>query len=289
MAIIQDWMPLSHDNYNFVMFWWSLFPLFASLQWIISFGGMGKSSIANSMFNIPGKVAWLTMEVPGASVLLYSFKTLAAEHGHTDLPWQNKVLAGLFVVHYSYRAVIFPIIAPSMSEIHVFVWLSAIGFQVCNGACIGAWLAAYGPTTQAQWDAQGFTVFRFTLGLALFYIGLVANYFSDEELREIRRGELRRQERLASQGQNKGSVQKHYELPNNGLFKYMLYPHYFFEWIEWTGFLIAGGLGFAPARTFVLNEITSMLPRAVRGAAWYREKFGADKVNKKWVIIPGVY
>lgn len=250
---------------------------------------MGKSSIANSMFNIPGKVAWLTMEVPGASVLLYSFKTLAAEHGHTDLPWQNKVLAGLFVVHYSYRAVIFPIIAPSMSEIHVFVWLSAIGFQVCNGACIGAWLAAYGPTTQAQWDAQGFTVFRFTLGLALFYIGLVANYFSDEELREIRRGELRRQERLASQGQNKGSVQKHYELPNNGLFKYMLYPHYFFEWIEWTGFLIAGGLGFAPARTFVLNEITSMLPRAVRGAAWYREKFGADKVNKKWVIIPGVY
>ncbi|KAH7039911.1 3-oxo-5-alpha-steroid 4-dehydrogenase-domain-containing protein [Microdochium trichocladiopsis] len=293
MAIVQNWLPPSEDNYNFIMFWWSLFPLFGSLQWVVSFDGMGKGSIAKSMFNIPGKLAWLTMEVPGATVLLYTIRALTAARGASpeDLPWQNKVLAGLFVTHYAYRAIIYPLVAPSMSDIHVFVWLSAASFQVCNGTCIGAWLAAYGPTTQAEWAASGFSTARFAAGLLLFSAGLAANYFSDEELREIRRSEQRRQERLKKSqgGKGGGTIHRHYELPNNGLFRYILYPHYFFEWVEWLGYWVAGGFAFAPARAFLLNEIFSMLPRAVKGGEWYRQKFGAEKVNKKWIIIPGIY
>lgn len=247
---------------------------------------MGKTSV-KSRLNIPGRIAWATMECPGFLTLLYIMNTLPAQHGITDLPWQNKVFAGLFVLHYSYRAVIFPIIQPSMSPIHVLVWLAALFFQLSNATCLGSWLAAYGPTTQAEWEAQGFSVLRFALGLGTFYVGLTSNYFCDEELREIRRKEQRRQERLAGEG--KKGVEKHYSVPQNGLFKYMLYPHYFMEWVEWLGFWIAAGFSCAPARCFVINEVFAMLPRAISGKKWYIETFGEDKIKNKYAVIPGIW
>lgn len=285
MAIIQNWLPASRENYEALLFWWKFYPLMASLQWATSWYGMGKTSV-NSKFNIPGRIAWLTMEVPGVMTLLYYMKTLPAQYGITDLPWQNKVLAGLFVIHYTYRAIIFPLIQPSMSPIHAVIWINAVIFQVCNGSALGGWLAAYGPTTQEAWAAQSSTL-QFAVGLVLFYVGLTGNYFSDEELREIRRNETRRQEKLKEKGQR--NIEKHYEVPNNGLFKYMLYPHYFMEWVEWVGFWIAAGFPCAPARCFLLNEVFSMLPRAVSGGKWYKEKFGEEKIKGKYVIIPGVY
>ncbi|KAI1368918.1 3-oxo-5-alpha-steroid 4-dehydrogenase [Xylaria arbuscula] len=285
MAIVDGWLPASRENWETLMWWWQFYPLLGSSQWFTSWYGMGKTSV-NSKLNLPGRIAWFTMEIPGFMTLLYIMTTLPAQHGITDLPWQNNVLASLFVMHYIYRAVFFPFLQPSMSPIHVAVWSNAIAFQLINGTAIGCWLVAYGPTTQAEWDAQGFSVARFAIGLVVFYVGLTGNYFSDEELREIRRSELRRQEKLRSQGK---TVDKHYEVPQNGLFKYMLFPHYFMEWVEWTGYWIAGGLGFAPARCFLLNEISAMLPRAVSGGRWYKEKFGEEKIKGKYVIIPGVY
>lgn len=57
---------------------------------------MGKTSVA-SRLNLPGRIGWLTMEAPGFLTLAYLMKTLPEQHGIDDLPWQNKVLAGLFV------------------------------------------------------------------------------------------------------------------------------------------------------------------------------------------------
>lgn len=68
----------------------------ASLQWIVKWYGMGKTSV-ESRFNIPGRIAWMTMESPGFLTLLYIMNTMPVQHGVTDLPWQNRVLGGLFV------------------------------------------------------------------------------------------------------------------------------------------------------------------------------------------------
>ncbi|KAI8630937.1 3-oxo-5-alpha-steroid 4-dehydrogenase [Xylariaceae sp. FL1651] len=285
MAIIEGWLPASRENYEAIMRWWQFYPILGSLQWFSSWYGMGRTSV-DSKLNIPGRIAWFTMEAPGFITLLYIMRTLPAEHGITDLPWQNKVLASLFVIHYIYRAVLFPFLQPSMSPIHTAVWGMALVFQFCNATAIGSWLAAYGPTTPDEWQAQGFSVLQFAFGFVIFFVGLVGNYFSDEELREIRRAEIRRQEKLRKQGK---TVDKHYEVPQNGLFQYMLFPHYFMEWVEWTGYWIAGGLAFTPGRAFVLNEVFSMLPRAVSGGKWYKERFGEEKIKGKYIIIPGVY
>lgn len=281
------------------------------MQWVVKWYGMGKTSVSSN-FNIPGRVAWMTMECPGFLTLLYVMNTLPQKVGIDDLPWQNRVLGGLFVcppassrlsstwtdiivlqvLHYAYRAVLFPLLQPSMSPIHVGVWSLAIGFQLCNALCISSWLSAYGPTTIEAWSSVS-SVPQFIIGIGIFYLGLSSNFFHDEELREIRRREQKRQERIRQQAGdksgNKASVEKHYQIPQAGLFRYMLYPHYLSEWFEWFGFYVACGWGCAPARAFLVNEIFSMLPRAVNGKKWYIDRFGEEKIGKKWAIIPGVW
>lgn len=265
---------------------------------------MGKTSVPSSRFNLPGRIGWLTMEIPGFLTLLYHLRTLPPQiHPHLypttpntttndqaeyeGLPYQTKILASLFVLHYTYRALLFPLLQPSMSPIHVLVWLFAALFQVVNGLAIGSWLAGYGPTsTRGEWSARVPTA-QFALGLGVFYVGLVANYYHDEELREIRRRKGRRAGAAKGKGGEKG-VDKHYEIPEAGLFKVMLYPHYFMEWVEWFGFWMAAGWGCVPARCFVVNEIAAMLPRAVSGRKWYAEKFGEERIKGRWAVIPGV-
>jgi 3-oxo-5-alpha-steroid 4-dehydrogenase 1 len=201
------------------------------------------------------------------------------------------------VIHYSYRAVAFPLMQPSMSPLHILVWLLAFCFQILNATSLASWLAAYGPTTAAEWNTSPLSLPQFAAGITIFYLGLAGNFFHDEELREIRRTEQRRQDRIRKEQQRAGTndggrgkaIEKHYQIPSAGLFKYMLYPHYLLEWIEWTGFWMACGWGCVPARAFVLNEIFTMLPRAVRGKWWYVERFGEEKIGKKWAILPGVY
>jgi len=66
------------------------------LQWMIPWYGMGKTSVT-SRLNIPGKIAWITMEAPGFITLLYIMNTLPAQVGLSALPWENKAMGGLFV------------------------------------------------------------------------------------------------------------------------------------------------------------------------------------------------
>jgi len=134
------------------------------------------------------------------------------------------------------------------------------------------------------------------LGLIIWALGFYGNIFHDDELREIRRAAKRNQKKRAdeaeeSTGKGKGGekgVEKVYMIPQNGLFTWILYPHYLCEWIEWGGFWIVGGRDCVPARNFVVNEVAAMLPRAVSGKKWYIERFGKEKVGGRKAIIPGL-
>jgi 3-oxo-5-alpha-steroid 4-dehydrogenase 1 len=175
-----------------------------------------------------------------------------------------------------------------MSPIHITVWASALGFQLINATCIGGWLAGFGPTTPEAWIGKGA---RVEVGMMIFGIGLLGNMFHDDELREIRRAAARDQNRKEESqgGKDKGKgVEKVYRIPENGLFRVVLFPHYLCEWVEWCGFWMMGGFGFVPGRTFVVNEITAMLPRAVQGRQWYIERFGKEKIGSKKAVIPGI-
>jgi 3-oxo-5-alpha-steroid 4-dehydrogenase 1 len=139
---------------------------------------------------------------------------------------------------------------------------------------------------------------RMELGLMIWALGFIGNIFHDDELREIRRAAARNQKKRAAEAEKstgkgkaadgKKGVDKVYMIPRNGLFNYIFYPHYLLEWVEWSGFWVMAGLGCVPARNFVVNEIATMLPRAVQGKAWYVERFGKEKVGGRKAVIPGI-
>lgn len=175
-----------------------------------------------------------------------------------------------------------------MSPIHAIVWLAAVSFQVVNATSIGGWLAGHGPTTTQDWEGSYLYI---EVGFMIFALGLMGNMFHDDELREIRRAAARnlkrRQEATGEKDDGKG-VDKVYMIPQNGLFNFVLYAHYFCEWIEWGGYWMIGGLACVPARNFLVAEIATMTARAVQGRRWYIERFGKEKIGSKKAVIPGL-
>ncbi len=117
MALVENWLPPSRENWELVVWLFQFFPLVCMLipwstelllmmmvkitvaQWLISWYGAGKTS-GKSIFNIPGKIAWITMEVPGFISLLYVMNTLPGQVGLSSLPWENKAMGGMFVSLY---------------------------------------------------------------------------------------------------------------------------------------------------------------------------------------------
>ena len=300
---------------------------FTAFQWVSDYYPSGKTSLNSSHLSLPGKPTWLLMEVPGMLCVLYCFFSIpvslnlepppasnsltallpAALQPARALPWGNWTMAGLYVIHYTYRAILFPLLNPSMSPSHAFVALAATAFNVVNGLSIGGWVGGYGPTTVSDWAGPG-RAYWCEAGLVVFGWALLGNMFHDDELREIRREVARRQARDAekrnmqdalagkdndrSKADGSGkevaskSVGKVYMLPKNGLFQLVLHPHYLCEFCEWLGFWMVGGWGCVPARTFLINEVSTMVPRALQGWRWYVEKFGRDKVGSRKAIFP---
>ncbi|KAF1960298.1 3-oxo-5-alpha-steroid 4-dehydrogenase-like protein [Byssothecium circinans] len=286
MAIIPGVLPPSRGTWEWACTLFSFFPVVTAFQWLIDWYPQGKTS-NDSRFNISGKWGWFTMESAGFVTLMYIMSTLPRELGIESLPWGNWTMAGCFVIHYIYRAVLSPLfLNPSMSPMSPFVWLLAFAFQVLNSISIAGWLAGYGPTTDSDWAGRYMTM---EIGLVIWAWGLLGNIFHDDDLREIRRSAERKQRAEAEKlGKPIEGVDKVYMLPKNGLFGYVLYAHYFCEWIEWAGYWMVGGWGCRPARTFLINEISTMLPRALQGKRWYEKKFGKEKVGARKAVVPGL-
>lgn len=149
----------------------------------------------------------------------------------TSLPPGNWTMLVLYLAHYSYRAVLAPLVLnPSMSPIHPLVALSAASFQVVNGLGIGGYVAGYGPTTTFDWAGRAGECL---VGLVIWGWALLGNMIHDDELREIRREAMRRAQKAADEkSESLGKkvapegVDKMYAIPVNLLFKLVLYPHY---------------------------------------------------------------
>lgn len=316
MSLVQGWLPPSRENWEFIAYAWQFFPIvsrrwknrsnqketrikikqkkpqltlvstqFTAFQWLTDFYPQGKTSIT-SRLNLPGKPAWALMESVGALTVLYCVLNIPRTESLPSLPWGNRTMAGLYIAHYIYRALIFPYLQPSMSPIHPLVFISACAWNLINGLSIGGWVGGYGPQTTSDWSGK---LYAMEIGLVIWGWGFLANIFHDDDLREIRRSALRRRKEQAERdGKKPESVEKLYMLPKNGLFHYVLYAHYFCEWIEWAGYCVVGGWGCVPARSFLCNEVATMLPRALAGRRWYVEKFGREQVGNRKAVIPGV-
>jgi 3-oxo-5-alpha-steroid 4-dehydrogenase 1 len=164
-------------------------------------------------------------------------------------------------------------------------------FQFINSSNIACWLVY--STLTADLSERSILSFGSLVGLALFFLGIYGNIRAEGELFELRRGAAKR--KAKSEGKAEVTYDKVYVIPPaEGLFRYVLFPHYSLEWLEWTGFWILGGswgLGWgyqSPALWFLINELATMLPRAVTGVQWYDKKFGKRAVAGRSGAIPGI-
>ncbi|GFF76399.1 ubiquitin conjugation factor E4 [Aspergillus udagawae] len=190
------------------------------------------------------------------------------------------------------------------------------------------------------------------LGMVLFAAGMIGNIYSERMLFRLRReaaekrGAAKKSDEAITQNEdedhptfiqvsssssstdakanangNKTKYDKVYVIPPaRGVFRFILYPHYAFEWLEWLGFALVGTAVFPtrqalaytapplqiapwlrpaaafaaklqvplplPAVVFVVNAVANMLPHARWGRKWYVEKFGEKAVAGRGAAVP---
>lgn len=175
------------------------------------------------------------------------------------IPLPSQILAVCFLIHYSYRAVISPLMNPSMAPINIIIMLMAFAFNTVNPGTIGGWLSNItGEAARVTLGPQ------FFLGVTVWALGFAGNIYHEDRLREIRRpGGQKLSEKEKKEVVERYIDGRRYQVPKGGLFEYCLHAHYLSEWIEWTGFLIATGGKCTPAFLFVVAELATMLPRYV--------------------------
>ena len=203
-------------------------------------------------------------------------------------------LAGLILIHYAHRSVISPLRTPSRSKIHAIVVLSAMVFNAVNGPLLGAYLSS---PEGLSYLTGAYQRPRFWFGILIWAAGFVGNIVHDEILHNIRRKKQaedakKTPEQIAKE-KKKG---EHYAIPHGLLYKYISYPNYFCEWVEWFGFALAASplpsfrsweaflATITPPFLFFVAEVLVMLPRSIKGHQWYHSKFPNYPKERKAVI-----
>ncbi|KAF5377867.1 hypothetical protein D9615_006744 [Tricholomella constricta] len=254
----------------------------------------------DSILLVDGIKSWIIMELVSPVVFL---ATLLTSSSLLASPPQL-LLAALYLIHYTNRSVLSPLRTPSRSKSHISVPLSAVFFNTINGALMGTYLSS---PAACAFLARAHTRPIFWAGIGLWTLGFAGNIWHDEILLNLRR-------KARTKGKDKASSAsgEHYAIPHGWLYTYVSYPNYLCEWLEWLGFALAAAPlpallslssftdlvlaikapapTFAPSLTppyiFLLSEVLLMLPRAVRGHAWYHRRFGPAYPRERRAVIP---
>jgi 3-oxo-5-alpha-steroid 4-dehydrogenase 1 len=285
----------------------------------------GRFATPDSVFSIDGIKSWIVMEVVSPLSFLLTTYLHPFSPAPLSLPSFSRsalgispqfILTSLYLVHYLNRALIFPLRSPSRSSSHLIVVSCAIAFNAPNGFLLAAFLTS---TSTAAYLNGALSSLRFWAGIALWLAGFAGNVYHDEILHNIRRKAIAKGKAKELED-GKPARQPHYAIPHGGLYAIISFPNYLCEWIEWFGFALAAsptpnfallpgaktllmtarGAHFteighllspfvesvSPPWVFLLVEIITMVPRAIRGHRWYHKRFEESYPRERRAIIP---
>jgi protein-S-isoprenylcysteine O-methyltransferase Ste14 len=206
------------------------------------------------------KVGWVVMEAP-AALVFGAYYVLERPSTLTAL-----VFLLMWESHYLYRAFLYPLrVRDSERRMPLSVVAMGITFNLINGVLNGNALFVLADRYPSTWLGDP----RFLIGLGLFAWGALVNRRADRTLRRLRR-----------------SDGAQYQLPDQGLFRWVSCPNYFGEIVEWTGWAIAtwslAGLSFA------VWTAANLAPRAWAHHRWYLEHM-PDYPRERKALVPGLW
>lgn len=206
---------------------------------------------------IPNRLGWIIMELTTLVMFVVFFFV-----GPNPVNIVTLIFFLLYTVHYSNRAIIFPLRTHTSKKLMpLIIAIFAIFFNLVNGFINGYYFG----TVSAEYGIEWLYDIRFIAGGILFILGMAINLKSDNALLALRSP--------SSNG---------YSIPTGGLFKYISCPNFFGEILEWTGFAI---MTWSPAAlAFAIWSVVNLVPRALDHHRWYREKFSDYPAERKAVI-----
>ena len=203
---------------------------------------------------IPSQLGWFVMEIISPAMFAYFFLI-----GDTDKNWVMWVFFICWVGHYTNRSIIYPLRQKNPAKMPLSIALFAFLFNVVNGFVNGYFLGSI-----KSYPIDYLSNWNFILGVILFLIGMRINMQSDTILLSLR-------------SKNKG-----YQIPKGGFFKYISYPNYFGEILEWTAFALMtwSWAGFS----FMIWTMANLVPRAIKGHEWYHQQFDDYPKDRKAIF-----
>ena len=155
-------------------------PPALSLQWIDA--PYGRYQVKASPLwgmAVDNRVAWLLQELPSFAFAAWGWYTADPE----AFGAANRVLLGLYLLHYTHRAWVFPLRMRGGKPTPLSVLLLAMVYCLVNGYLQSRFLAAHA-TFAAGWTEAP----QFLAGVAMFFAGMYINMDADSILRNLRRG-----------------------------------------------------------------------------------------------------
>ncbi|KAJ9460239.1 Steroid 5-alpha-reductase DET2 [Diplonema papillatum] len=208
--------------------------------------------------SIDHKIAWVLMEFPAVAV------SLACLRNRTQNSTPALVLSGMYLWHYVYRSLIYPLTVRSANQTPLHIVMSAA--HVTSSV---SYLITREVTHFKEYPESWMQKPAFKAGVVLFALGWIMNLHSDFILRNLRKpGETG------------------YKIPRGGLFRFVTAANYFAEFAEWCGLALAAQ---APSTyVFVFLTFANLFPRAVQHHRWYKQKF-EDYPKERKAFFPFVY
>ncbi|EJD08043.1 uncharacterized protein FOMMEDRAFT_116484 [Fomitiporia mediterranea MF3/22] len=294
--------------YKFLCKGYALAPPFVSVITVFINAPFGRFTLPNDSWLIfDGLKSWIIMEIVCPITFIIGLKRAPLAQGTSTPPLSlsledpRTLLSLLFLIHYANRALISPLRSPPRSKMHIIVPMAAFFFQVINGSLMGSYFSS--PEAYSFLNASN-SMSRsgspaalgrksFWIGAGIWIVGWAGNILHDEILMNIRRDALKKK----SDGDKKSkptSTKPHYGIPQGYLYRYISYPNYFCEWVEWAGFAVAAAPipslsyeGFttaAPPWLFFVSLVLLMGTRAYKGHLWYLEKFPEYPKERKAMV-----
>ncbi|KAK9436023.1 3-oxo-5-alpha-steroid 4-dehydrogenase [Metarhizium brunneum] len=216
---------------------------------------------------------WAWQYLTHGSVVSFIAERQVSLSGEPSVELDRVLLAWLMMAAQGGRRLFecFWVVKPGRTPMWWVHWVLGLGFYGLMG--ISVWVEGSGAILES-WQAPTKAVVltsRALFTLTVFFGAWFAQYNCHGYLASL----------------------KKYTLPDEGMFKYIICPHYTSECVIYLAISIMAA---PPGRAFNVSVLCGLafvvanLGSTAHGTKrWYAGKFGADTMANKWMMIPGVF